>query len=102
GNFLCAHCSILRLDCMYRASYRRGRVPSIEIEMDDVGEQAARATEEQLKGSAPARDEDEDHIPSLVSIEARAFEPYKPTSGRPPVQSVHNTPEPAPIDRQGH
>lgn len=87
---------------MYTASYRRGRLPSIEIETDDVGEQAPRATEEQLRGSAPARDETEDHIPSPVSIEARGFGPSKPATGGPPAQSVHNSPEPAPIDRQGH
>lgn len=88
---------------MYTASYRRGRLPSIETETDDLGEQAPRATEVDLRSSAAhAQDETEEHIPSPVSIEARAFEPSKPDSGVSPTQSSRNSPEPAPIDSQGH
>lgn len=88
---------------MYTASYRRGRLPSIEIETYDAGEQAPRATEEQLRGSAaPAQDETGSRTPSPVPIETRALEPSKSNSGLSPTQSAHNSPEPAPIDRQGH
>ena len=57
---------------MYTASYRRGRLPSIEIETDDVGEQAPRATEEQLRGSAPARDETISLVPCRLRREGLA------------------------------
>ncbi|KAJ3526857.1 hypothetical protein NM208_g10982 [Fusarium decemcellulare] len=64
---------------------------------------APRATEEQLRGSVPpnAPHPSEEHIPSPVSMEARAFEPSKPENGVS-TQSSRNSPEPAPIDRQGH
>ena len=106
GKYPCALCFRLRLDCKYTASYRRGRLPSIEMDTDAYGEHvgdAPRATEEQLRGSDPPNEtpQMEEHIPSPVSIEARTFEPSKPERGVS-TQSSRNSPEPAPIDRQGH
>ncbi|WAO96727.1 Fungal-trans domain-containing protein [Fusarium falciforme] len=106
GKYPCALCFRLRLDCKYTASYRRGRLPSIEMDTDAYGEHvgdAPRATEEQLRGSDPPNEtpQMEEHIPSPVSIEARTFEPSKPERGAS-TQSSRNSPEPAPIDRQGH
>jgi hypothetical protein len=69
------------------------------MDTDEVGEQASRATEEQLHGSDPPQEE---NIPSPVSIEMRSFEPSKPDNGVSATQSSRNSPEPAPIDRQGH
>ncbi|KAI5456689.1 finger protein [Mariannaea sp. PMI_226] len=103
GKYPCALCARLRLDCRYTASYRRGRLPSIEMDMDELGDQAQQTTEEpQLTGSTPGRGEAEEHIPSPVSLETRAFESAKHDNGLSATQSSRNSPEPAPIDRQGH
>lgn len=105
GKYPCAVCSRLRLQCKYTASYRRGRLPSIEMDTEETAN-APRATEQQLSGAA-IRDQTrvhqpDEHIPSPVSIEHQALEPPKGPRGISTTLSSRNSPEPAQVDLQGH
>lgn len=88
------------LDCKYTASYRRGRPPTIEMGTNQPPEQDLPAqTDEQLRRSASVHEE---HIPSPVSIEHTSFEPSRLDPGQSTNHSSRNSPEPAPVDSQGH
>ncbi|PNH39894.1 hypothetical protein VD0004_g7020 [Verticillium dahliae] len=111
GKYPCALCSRLRLECKYTASYRRGRLPSIEMETGDLVDTVANppgarpSSQQQHPSSAGPPDHTHhqaEHIPSPISIGNRTLAP--PDNGRGPstTQSSRNSPEPAQIDRQGH
>ncbi|KAH6670261.1 nonribosomal peptide synthetase-like protein [Plectosphaerella plurivora] len=116
GKYPCALCSRLNLDCRYTASYRRGRLPSIEM---DTGEDAPgqlahapRATEQQLRGERQAQQQQQqdaaaaaaadDHIPSPISIGNRSLAPADAARGPSTTYSSRNSPEPVQTDQQGH
>lgn len=72
------------------------------MDTDKIGEQSSRATEEQLSGSTAVRSEAEEHIQTPVSIETRSLEPVRQDNGVSTTHSSRNSPEPAPINQQGH
>lgn len=123
GKYPCALCSRLSLDCRYTASYRRGRLPSIEMDTgEDPGasHHAPRATEQQLRGERQAASQQQqdgsaapdDHIPSPISIGNRSLAPADPAAasasasaggrGASTTYSSRNSPEPVQTDQQGH
>ncbi|KAH7139790.1 finger protein [Dactylonectria estremocensis] len=105
GKYPCAVCSRLRLQCKYTASYRRGRLPSIEMDTEEPAN-TLRATDQQLGGSNLVEQTHahppEEHIPSPVSIEHQTLQPPKDPRGISTTLSSRNSPEPAQVDLQGH
>lgn len=72
------------------------------METDEAGESITQGTpENQLNGSATGRVDAHTSNPDATA-DGRSFEPSNTENGISAPQSSRNSPEPAPIDRQGH
>lgn len=107
GKYPCTGCSRLGLDCKYTASYRRGRLPSIEIDPDHQSFATQEGSNNEL--SYPGHSSEID----VAALSPREYPPRPTSMDRETVHeqkvfrgdsahSSRNSPEPAQLDRQGH
>jgi hypothetical protein len=105
GKYPCTGCSRLGLECKYTALYRRGRLPSIEIDTDHQSSSTTKRSDGRPSRSDHSGEMDARHAreypPSPASVEHTRLQYQKADRGDS-TQSSRNSPEPAQLDRQGH